>query len=566
MINQTKIQILAVSLLSLIGLCLFLAIIYLFNIDQFLFIRLLIFLTLYITAFLLLLYKTPWTYAGHFLMLTLTALIWTGTVLFRQSVNISTIQQNLLVLTISYYTLGDKWGTIYSSINIVPTLLLIIADRYFPNSIEVQTVNVNNLSYVIAVTFNFLLLMYIHYRFLKAYKISNLKEKRLKEHLQKAVIAAEELASAKTNFLSTMSHELRTPLNAVIGMTNILMVEDPKPEQIENLNILYFSAENLMATINDILDFNKIDSSTIILSEDTFSITDLMLNVYGTFKTVAREKGIEFNCNPDNELKALHVKGDQARLTQILFNLVGNALKYTSKGFVIMDALVTNLTDNHVTVKFSVEDTGIGIPADRHNRVFEPFIQTQHRSSRQHHGTGLGLTIAKRLIDLHNGDLAFTSIEGVGTVFTFTITYAIAHDAARKEIVTITRSSLLKDLRVLIAEDERINVLVMKKILKNWEITPDVAVNGQEALHAVINNDYDVVLMDINMPVMDGFEAARRIRDIDDKRKSAIPIIAVTASLEAALEQISTFKYIDDCILKPFRPEHLKEKLEQVRR
>lgn len=563
-INQTKIKILAATIVSYISLCVGLFILYLFQQNTFLQFRLTIFLALYVVSILLLLYKSPWKFAGHTFIISLTILIWTSTFIFKQRVNIVTVQQAIIVLSISYYTLGEKWGTIYSFLNISPIVGLEIANTYFADSFGPANHTVSNVGFVIAIIFHFILLLFIHYSFFRAYKISNLKEQQLKNHLQKAVIAAEELAAAKTNFLSTMSHELRTPLNAVIGMANILITEDHKPEQRENLDILYFSAENLMGTINDILDFNKIDSSTIILSEDVLAIDQLLLNVHGTFKNRATEKGIAFDCHIDPQISNLSVIGDQTRLTQILLNLIGNAIKFTAKGHVSVNATILHRDTQTATFSFIIEDTGIGIPTERQEKVFEPFNQAIHRSNRQHHGTGLGLTIAQRLINLHNGTLKMQSTEGVGTTFNFEVTYTISAGNIIKPVNGIAQSSPLDQLRVLIAEDEPVNILVIKKILQKWSIVPDVVVNGYEALQAVMKKDYDVVLMDINMPVMDGFEAAKRIRELNDDKKSAVSIIAVTASLEAAVEQIGTYRYIDDCILKPFRPEYLKEKLENI--
>lgn len=566
MIIQTRIRILAVSILSFIVLCSILFGLYIFQEHNFLLLRISILLVLFIAGFLLLLFKSSWTIAGHFFIICITIMVWSNILLFKSGVNIVTVQFTLLILSGGYYILGAKWGAVYSALNILPIIGFVIIENYTQVAVASQQLNINNNAFTITMTFNFLLLFYIHFTFFKAYQESNLKEQQLKDHLQKAAIAAQELAAAKINFLSTMSHELRTPLNAVVGMTNILLMENPRQDQHENLDVLRFSAENLMSTVNDILDFNKIDDGKIKLEEHLFRPAELLNNVYGAFKAQARDKQINFEYRIDPELKKMQVTGDQMRLTQILFNLVGNAVKFTSSGYVMLEANIVNRIQDKVTIGFKIQDTGIGIPADRISMIFDPFTQVLSRTNRQYHGTGLGLTIASRLVELHGEKLNLHSVEGKGTTFDFKLQYPIAaenifsDDIKGHGIVPVNLSTL----SVLVVDDEPVNVLVLKKILLKWGILADVAVNGYLAIEAVVKNDYDVILMDINMPVMDGFEASRKIRELEDSQKSTVPIIAVTASVGAAIEQISGYKYIDDCILKPFKPEHLKEKLEQI--
>lgn len=566
MIVQTRIRILAVSILGLIGLCSILCGLYLLQEHNFLLLRISILLLLFITGFLLLLFKSSWPISGHFFIICITIMIWSNVLLFKSGVNIVTVQFTLLVLSGGYYILGAKWGAVYSILNILPIIGFVIIENYTGLTVTSQQLSINNNAYTITMTFNFLLLFYIHFSFFKAYQVSNQKEQELKDHLRKAAIAAQELAAAKINFLSTMSHELRTPLNAVVGMTNILLMENPRQDQDENLSILRFSAENLMSTVNDILDFNKIDDGKIKLEEHIFRPTELLNNVYGAFKAQARDKQINFENRIDPDLQTIEVNGDQMRLTQILFNLVGNAVKFTSGGYVIVETDIVARDQEKITISFKIQDTGIGIPADRISIIFDPFTQVLSRTNRQYHGTGLGLTIASRLVELHGGKLNLHSIEGRGTTFDFELQYPIVTEgiltAGVKEGNKVAVD--LSKLSVLVVDDEPINVIVLKKILIKWGILADVAVNGSLAIEAVVKNDYDVILMDINMPVMDGFEASRKIRELGDSHKSTIPIIAVTASVGAAIEQMSGYRYIDDCILKPFKPEHLKEKLEQI--
>jgi signal transduction histidine kinase/ActR/RegA family two-component response regulator len=570
-LERTRVGILAVCLLTFIGLTGALFILYIFQEQNFALIRMGILLALFLTGFALLLFRKPWSLAGHFFIICITLMIWSALLLFKHSLNVSTAEVVVLVLSGGYYILGSKWGTIYSLANIAVIIGYVIIDNYTDITVPTQRHSVNQHATMIGMVTNFLLLLYIHYAFFRAFKKSQLKEIELREHLQKALAAEREQADAKTNFLSTMSHELRTPLNAVIGMTHILNVEGPRPDQIEHLEVLRFAADNLMVTVNDILDFNKIDSGAVVLDSRPFHLAELLTNVCGSFKVRAAEKEINFSCKIDKEINGLTVMGDPDRLTSILFNLIGNAVKFTNAGHVRVEARLISKTETTASLRLRVEDTGIGIPPERQERIFQPFIQVMSRTNRQFHGTGLGLAIAYRLLQLHNSQLELNSAEGIGTTFGFELAYPLATTAVDE---SATKAPPAKEkaadpvlhLRILLAEDEPINVLVMTKILSKWGVVPAVAPNGREAVDMVTKQDFDVVLMDINMPVMDGLEASRMIKTLPDRKKAAIPIIAVTASIGTAVEQINDYPYIDDCLLKPFRPGDLLEKLQKLER
>ncbi|WPV01156.1 ATP-binding protein [Mucilaginibacter sp. cycad4] len=523
--------------------------------------RLGIFLSIFIATLALFLFKQPWTRAGHVFLACFTILIWSGALLSRQGVTLVTIQYTLLIITGGYYILGARWGLIYSLANLIPVIALVITEHLFNYRFPSQQLTTKPYAFVFVLVFNFILLVFIHYNFFRAFKRTNRTERRLKADLQLALTAAQELAAAKTNFLSTMSHELRTPLNAVIGMSNILAMENKQPEQKENLDILRFSAENLMAIINDILDFNKIDAGQVQLEQNDFRLDDLLKNVYGAFRSKAIAKSLDFSYLPDPQLHGVTVSGDQSRLTQVLFNLVENALRYTPSGYIRLQTRVSLKTEEGIRVLFRVEDSGIGIPQDKQEHIFDPFVQVSAKTSRQYHGAGLGLTIVSRLVALHGGVLIFASEEGKGSTFSFGLSFPIVYPEPVPVSGVSGDDRGIDTLRVLIAEDNEVNVLVMKKILKNWNIQPDVAVNGQEAVDACRQKVYDVVLMDINMPVMDGFEAAKLIKESTPPGKVPVRIIAVTASVDAAAEQLGGYRYLDDYMLKPFRPESLKEKL-----
>jgi signal transduction histidine kinase/ActR/RegA family two-component response regulator len=563
-LDRTRVRILAVCLLTFIGLSSTLLILFLFQEHNFLPIRMGIFLVLFLAGLVLLVVRQPWSLAGHFFIICITLMIWSGILLFRQSVNVATAEMVLLVVSGGYYILGSKWGTFYSLVNMAPILGYVILDDYIKISLPTQYLNINHHGHLLGLVCNFLLLLYIHYAFFRAFQRSQLKEHELRDHLQKTLLTEQEQVAAKTNFLSTMSHELRTPLNAVIGMTYILQMESPRPDQLEHLKILQFSADNLMSTVNDILDFNKIDSGAIVLDSQPFQLSELLDNVCGAFRARAAEKGIGFFCHIDAGTNSLTVQGDSGRLSSILFNLVGNAVKFTIAGHVRVEARLLSQTETTVNLRLQVEDTGIGIPQDRQALIFQPFTQAVSRTNRQYHGTGLGLTIASRLLQLHGSRLELHSSEGIGTTFSFELSYPLATQVPPMPAAREPAASSILDLHVLVAEDEPVNVLVITKILGKWGIVPEVAGNGREAVDMVLKHNFDVVLMDINMPVMDGLEAARMIKALPDPRKAATPVIAVTASIGTEIDQIKNYSFIDDCLLKPFKPVDLLEKLQKL--
>jgi signal transduction histidine kinase len=345
--------------------------------------------------------------------------------------------------------------------------------------------------------------------------IKQKEEALMNERLKEAIIASDQLAKAKSNFLSTISHELRTPLNGVIGMSNVLLLDHPREDQKENINVLKFSANNLMKLINDVLDINKIESGKLELEKAPFKIRDLAYNIYRTFKVRADHKLINFSLNVDNDLADLIVLGDQTRLTQILSNLLDNALKFTKKGEVTFSISTIKKTEDQIALQFCINDTGIGIPKEKQELVFESFTQASTSTTRNYGGTGLGLAIVKNLLELHESTISIQSDINVGTSFTFEIGFNL-FDLSTERLTEPSYASdddmNLSDLKILIAEDNLMNILLMRKLLSKWDITPDFAENGSEAIAAFEVKDYDVILMDIHMPIMDGYETTKIIR------------------------------------------------------
>jgi len=561
--GQTRIKILLICLLGFLSLTSILCVFYFFVGSNFLFYRAITLFILFIICLGLLFSRLSFKIPAHLLMFCISATVWSNIFFLRQELNIGTVQSTFLVLSISYYVLGLRWGIIYSLANILPVIGSIIMVNLFKYDLPTQHIIINEYSYTTGIILNFILLLYIHYAFFKALSKSNLKEQKLKKNLKKIVKESREMAASKTNFLNTMSHELRTPLNAVVGIANLLLMENPKGEQLHDLNILLFSAESLMDTINNILEFNQIDKKSITLEKNTFHLAELSDTVCEAFKPRAKEKHLIFDCNVDHQINSLRITGDYARLNQILFILVGNAIKYTLKGFVKLKVSIIELHPDHVKLHFSITDSGIGIPDEIKPGLYNPFATSQYHISSQYQGN-LAINIANGLVELHGSKLKFNSVEGSGTTFQFDISYPVQEIIAETLEQELPVAKDIIGLRVLIADDEKINVLVIKRIMEKWGIITDVAENGQQAVDLVRTKDFDVILMDINMPVMNGFDASKLIKGLKDPKKSGIPIIAVTASVGAAMEEVDQYPFIDDCILKPFKPDDLKQKLENI--
>jgi len=386
------------------------------------------------------------------------------------------------------------------------------------------------------------------------------EQKQVEALLIQAKENAELTSKAKADFLSTMSHEIRTPMNAVIGFTQLLK-QNAREDQKEYLDLIQYSGENLLALINDILDFSKIDADKVELEEADFDLKDLINKVRLTLQVKAQEKGIQLNATIDENIPGL-LKGDRVRLGQIFINLVSNAVKFTEKGEVNILARVIHSADASTSIAFEVRDTGIGIPAEKQDSIFESFTQASSDTTRKFGGTGLGLAICKRLVELHGSIINLQSQPGKGSSFKFEIEFK---RSAAKEIIDraeqTSNAVSLKGLKVLLAEDNKINVVLARQLMKQWQVECDVAENGLIAVEMVKKKDYDLVLMDLQMPEADGYEATRMIRTLQERKYQSLPVIALSA---AALSEEKEKVYqsgMNDFVTKPFRPEDLFEKL-----
>jgi PAS domain S-box-containing protein len=370
---------------------------------------------------------------------------------------------------------------------------------------------------------------------------------------------AEQAAKAKSQFLSVMSHELRTPLNAVIGITHLLLQSQPREDQQEDLRTLQFSGESLLHIINDILDFTKLDSGKIELSSIDFNLRDLTQSLYQSFSFKAKEKGIVFDVEYDERMP-FFVKGDSFRLSQVLNNLISNAIKFTREGFVKLKVEMIDRKEATYVTRFSVIDSGIGIPEDKLDKIFEQFTQADSDTTRLYGGTGLGLSISSRLVELMGSSILVSSSPDRGSDFHFTLVLQHGHktDASTATTKIVPKSNeQFRNKVILLAEDNVFNANIARRFITGWGAQLEIVVDGRQALEFVARRKYDLILMDVQMPVLDGFACTRKIR----KHFKDVPIIAITASPKNEIIHEIMSCGMNDFVSKPFKPNELRTKL-----
>lgn len=516
-------------------------------------------------------YTHAWKIVSHVVLGLITLAVWSNLIIYVQGVNIETLQFIWLACVLGFYMHGLRWGWFYAAINILPVLLYTATDYKTYFYLTSGPHEVSQLTYLFVITYNFFLIIFLHHYFFQAFNqnfitLTETKNelKELNEKLENTLYEVGKLSNARMDFLSTMSHELRTPLNGVIGISNALLLQSPREDQKENIAVLKFSAENLLSLINDILDFNKFESGKVELENIPFDLTVLIKNNILSIKPRAQEKMLSLKVIIPEELGQIRVVSDPTRLTQILLNLLNNAVKFTEKGTVELALIIIRQSAVEVSIRFKVTDTGIGIAAEKQQEIFEPFIQASSSTNRYFGGTGLGLPIVKRVLSMFNTSIQIISSPNEGTQFYFDIDF-VSQPAGTFDLPVHTVSGEeLADLKVLVVEDNPVNVLVIRKTLEQWRIRPVVAENGLIAVKLLETMEFDIILMDLYMPEMDGYEAAITIRNLKDPVKASVPIIALTASSNIDITEKVIQVGMNDYLSKPFNPDHLYQKLTQL--
>ena len=390
--------------------------------------------------------------------------------------------------------------------------------------------------------------------------INDISERKQAEiQLLEAKEQALQLSKAKEMFLSVMSHEIRTPLNAVIGLTHVLQQDEKLESQIQSLNLLEFSSDNLLNLINDILDLSKIEVGKMDLETTPINLSDLLKDIVDSLSYKANENGVNIKYEIGENVPNL-IMADKTRLYQIFINLINNALKFTKKGFVQVAVSLISIQKNQTILHFEIEDTGIGIAENKLDSIFEAFTQAETDTARKYGGTGLGLSITKKLIELYNGKIEVKSILGQGTIFYFDLKF----DNFREKIMQHTSEidfNKLINTRILVVDDNEINRILAKKVLSKFQVIVETAESGDEAIELLAGKDFDILLLDIHMPGLSGYETSAKIRAMDDIYFKKLPIIALTASImNEDLQTIHQYG-MNDFQLKPFKPDELAIKI-----
>jgi signal transduction histidine kinase/CheY-like chemotaxis protein len=385
--------------------------------------------------------------------------------------------------------------------------------------------------------------------------------KQTDEELKTFKESVEKAGRAKARFLSSMSHELRTPLNGIIGTSNLIKSEADLPDSIQkHIDVLLYSSEHMLGIINNILDFSKIDAGKQELKKQSFNLKKCIDNLAASFDLQFKNKSIQLIVDQSPELEGVNILSDETKLSQVISNLLSNALKFTLVGNVTLLAKINRTSEEKITIYFEVADTGIGIPKDKQLEIFQGFAQVHAAElSRRFGGTGLGLTISEKLVNIFGGKLEVESAPEKGSRFYFTLEFETALTATSAFDLPVAEDNAdIRGIKVLVVEDNEINAKILKSFLKKWEVQVKEAGNGVHALEILKYHQFDLILLDLEMPEMDGYTAIKIIRQTD----KTTPILAFTASLLENMDSILAEAGFNGYVLKPYRPAELKAKIE----
>jgi len=390
------------------------------------------------------------------------------------------------------------------------------------------------------------------------------RSNRLRAQLVEERKRAEKLARAKEEFLANMSHEIRTPLNAIVGFADLLSGHSQNEKQEQYTEAIQRSSGHLLSLVNQILDFSKIEAGKLQQTNVQFDFHKLIREVHEDFRIKAAEKNIWFSYRIDNSVPQF-VSGDPLSVKQIIINLASNALKFTDHGGVIITCILEEEKEDTVQIRIEVKDTGIGVAPEMLERIFDEFTQQDPEITRRFGGTGLGLTITKKLVEFLNGRIEVTSSQGAGSVFSVIMPFkkSAAPPVAEVKAPPIKNFFSLHNKCTLIVDDEEMNVMLCKIILESWGLKTDSAHNGKVAVEKIQNNDYDLVLLDLQMPEMSGIEVAQHIRSLADPRKKQVPLIALTANVYSHQQKNFSEAGFSDVLIKPFKERELFDRVKK---
>jgi len=467
------------------------------------------------------------------------------------------------VMAMIFFLRVRKNNLVVTTFVIATALNLLVIVLFLPhhsNAFEQVTEAVAYNHRKLNIIINFLLVIIFFYVVLR---LLDAKEKKNKKHIASLELAefeitqakerAEKAAAAKTRFMSNMSHELRTPLNAIIGTTHLMMQDRELLEENEHIRILMDSSQHMLHLVNEVLDFNKLDEGKLELAEEPFELAETLRQAADAITTTIQKKNIRLFLEIETLPRDKKVVGDELRLKQVILNLLSNAVKFTEAGSVTLKAHVSHLTDGGAEVLFAVADTGIGIAAEKIDLIFDSFTQADAETTRKYGGSGLGLSICKELVRKMGGQLQVKSNPGRGSIFYFTLqlSFKQSTNIIAKEQLKVDRK--LEGVRILLVDDNAVNMRIARRFLDSWGASIDTAENGRVAWEIFQQGTFDLLLVDLEMPQMDGKELLAQVRKINKH----IPAIAFTAAVYENMYDDLQKHGFNGYLHKPFRPDEM---------